>query len=285
MKVKKFISFKILLLLSFTSFAQVDPCDCPRPNAGKFVNICTLVENKDSNFKKQFWEMSCVNIKNDSKETIKEKVNCMWEKFYSEFGCDSTGFMVGQGNALKFSVSQEFEVFIESVVNNFGLNINLKDPADGKTLLDFTLDEINRYKGDTNYPDKAKELEEIYNQLKNDLNAKHSSELTPQDALPYRVKKTQITVSTDILKKYEGKYVNKDYKAIYIKLENEKLFYSFGDETKYFELSADSKTSFFRKPTPAFAKSEFTLKIDAATGKYDLILNYNHTNIVLKRGE
>ena len=70
-----------------------------------------------------------------------------------------------------------------------------------------------------------------------------------------------------------------------VKLETEKLVYGVGDEAKTYELSADSKTTFFRKPTPALANSEFTFKIDAATGNYDLILNYNHTNIVLKRVE
>ena len=73
---KKLLSLNLLLLLSFTSFAQVDPCDCPRPTDGKFVNICTLVENQDLAYKKQFREMSCVDLINDSPETQKEKVNC-----------------------------------------------------------------------------------------------------------------------------------------------------------------------------------------------------------------
>ncbi len=151
--------------------------ECPRPSDGKFVNICTLVENKDSHYKKEFLAMSCADSKKDSPEVVKTKVNHMWETYFKEFGCDSTGFMIGQGNVLKFSVSQEFEDFVDGVVNDFGININLKDPADGKTLLDFTLDEINRYKGDKNYPEKSKELELIYAHLKNDLKAKHSNEL------------------------------------------------------------------------------------------------------------
>lgn len=155
--------------------AKVD--DCPRPKDGKFVNICTLVENQDLSYKNEFIAMSCADPKKDSPATVKSKVNHMWETYYKEFGCDSSGFPVGQGNVLKFSVNQEFELFVDAVVEDFGININLKDPIDGKTLLDFTLDEINRYKGDKDYPGKSAELQRIYAHLKNDLKAKHSNEL------------------------------------------------------------------------------------------------------------
>jgi hypothetical protein len=151
--------------------------ECPRPSDGKFVNICTLVENKDLAFKTEFMAMSCVNSKKDSQETINSKVNYMWETYYKEFGCDSTGFTVGQGNILKYSITQEFEIFVDGVVKDFGLNINLKDPSDGKTLLDFTKDEIDRYKKNPAYSYKVPELERIYTHLKVDLKAKHSNEL------------------------------------------------------------------------------------------------------------
>ena len=151
--------------------------ECPRPSDGKFVNICTLVENQDLAYRKQFKEMSCVDSIKDSPEVVKKKVNAMWEKYYKEFGCDSTAFSVGDGNVLKYSIALNFQDFIDSVVNNFGLNINIKDPSDGKTLLDFTRDEMNKYKGNSDYPEKSGELEKIYAHLKDDLHAKHASEL------------------------------------------------------------------------------------------------------------
>ena len=98
--------------------------DCPRPTDGKFVNICTLVENQDLAYKKEFLAMSCADPKKDSPETVKSKVSLMWETYYKEFGCDSTGVPVGQGNVLKFSVNQEFELFVDGVVKDFGININ-----------------------------------------------------------------------------------------------------------------------------------------------------------------
>lgn len=69
------------------------------------------------------------------------------------------------------------------------------------------------------------------------------------------------------------------------KIENDKLLYSFGENANFFALSADSKTSFFRKRTPAFANSEFTFKHNSVTGKYDLILNQNSKNLLFKRTE
>ena len=185
---KKLITICVLLANIFTIQAQqkqTEVCDCPEPKGGKFVNICTLIENQDLNFKEAFEEMSCVDLKKDSKETVRVKVNCIWEKYYKEYGCNSTGFLIAQGNILKYAVNYEFAVFVDGMVRNFGININLKDPSDGKTLLDFVTDEIIRYKNNKDYPDKAPELQRIYNHYKNDLNALHSYELLSQHSLPY----------------------------------------------------------------------------------------------------
>jgi len=66
-------------------------------------------------------------------------------------------------------------------------------------------------------------------------------------------------------------------------MEGDKLVSRFGDDAKTFELSVDSKNSFFHNPTPAFAESEFTFKLNEATGKFDLILNQDHKNLTAKR--
>ncbi len=175
---KKIVAICLLSAITLTTQAQQAAsanCNCPTPKGGKFVYMCTLVENQDFNYKKLLMEMSCVDSL-DSPETKKEKIKCMWEKYYAEFGCDNSGFLVPQGNILKYAVNQEFELFVDGMVK-LGIDINMKDPVDGKTLLDFTLDEISRYKGYANDNDKVKELEKIYKHLKNDLKAKHASEL------------------------------------------------------------------------------------------------------------
>jgi hypothetical protein len=267
-----------------SSTAVTGDCNCAKPAWGQFFSLGILVENQDYYYKAHLQKISCVDRELDSDAVIREKVNYTWETNYAELGYVGEGF-IHEGNILKYSVNQEFELFVDGMVGDFGININLKDPSDNKTLLDFTLDEINRYKKYPEYQDKAKDLEAIYTHFKADLNAKHAAELTPQDALPYSVKKVKISVPVDLLKAFEGKYSAENYNPVYIKIENDKLLYSFGENANFFELSADSKTSFFRKPTPAFANSEFTFKQNTLTGKYDLILNQNSKNLLFKKTE
>lgn len=190
------------------------------------------MENQDYYYKDHLQKISCVDRELDSDAVIREKVNCTWETNYAELGYVGEGF-IHEGNILKYSVNQEFELFVDGMVEDFGININLKDPSDNKTLLDFTLDEINRYKKYPEYQDKAKDLEAIYTHFKVDLNAKHAAELTPQDALPYSVKKVKISVPVDLLKAFEGKYSAENYNPIYIKIENDKLLYSFGENANF----------------------------------------------------
>ena len=177
---KKLITFSVFFLLTFSTKPQIKDsadCNCPIPKGVKFLNFCTLVENQDYRFKKELLQMSCVDFIKDSPATIKAKVQCMWKKYYREFRCDDSGFLVPNGNILKYAINQEFELFVDALVEEFGLDINLKDPANGKTLLDFSLDEIKCYKKRPEYQYKVKELEAIYKHLKNDLKAKHASEL------------------------------------------------------------------------------------------------------------
>ena len=155
------LTFFLFLALAIGSKAQqttTADCNCPTPKGVKFLNFCTLVDNQGSRYKQELRKMSCVDLTKDSPETILAKVQCMWRKYFAEFGCDDPGFVVPQGNILKYAVSQEFEYFVDGVVEEFGLDINLKDPADGKTLLDFVLDEVKRYKKDPEFQNKVKEL-------------------------------------------------------------------------------------------------------------------------------
>lgn len=176
---KHIFLFFLALTTSLIGLAQQQAaadCNCPKPKDGQFVHMCTLVENQDFKYKNLVLEMSCADPKKDSQATIKAKVNCMWEKYYKEFSCEGEGF-ISQENILKYSVNQGFEFFIDGMAKDFGVNINLRDPADGKTLLDYTRDYINFFKKNPEYKKKVKELQGIYDHLKNDLKAKHANEL------------------------------------------------------------------------------------------------------------
>ena len=82
----------------------------------------------------------------DDLETAKLKIQAWWNKYKSKCKCDSVNFTVPNGNLLKFSINQSMPDFIDTLVSNYGLDINFIDPADGKNVLDYLNDEIERFK-------------------------------------------------------------------------------------------------------------------------------------------
>lgn len=266
---KNLITICLILATAFTSQAQEkqkEVCDCPAPKGGKFIYFCTLVEDQDKRYITQMMEIACADPKKESPETVRAKVNCMFEKYYAEFGCDDPGFLVPNGNILKYAVNQEFENFIYGMVEEFGIDINIKDPADGKTLLDFILDEKIRYKQVPEYQFKAKELEDIYNTLRIDYYALHANEL--KHKINYR-RGVKINLPKDVLQKYVGKYslkMDATEFTIHITLENDKLFFA-SNNAKPKEINPETDTVFFDKPNLA---TRYYFIRNELTGKYDL---------------
>ena len=121
---KKLITICLLMATVFTTQAQekkVEDCNCPEPTPIDILRMCRLTKDKTraiepSDFTYQFEQeiikMSCVDLKNDTRETIIQKVNCMWNKYKTKFFCDSLGFNVSNGNLLKFTMNFNFPDFI-----------------------------------------------------------------------------------------------------------------------------------------------------------------------------
>ena len=82
----------------------------------------------------------------DDLETAKIKIQTWWNKYKTKCKCDSLGFNIPNGNLLKFSVSQSLPDVIDTMVSTYGLDINFKDPVDGKNVLDYVNDELIRFK-------------------------------------------------------------------------------------------------------------------------------------------
>lgn len=121
---------------------------CPVPQPSDYIATCNEVtlnglapdkyHNKFSYLsEKKLWEMSCAFPDYDSGEEAIPKVQSMWSKHKLKFDC------AGQGNILKFALSEGKENFIEVIVENYDLDISFKD-VDGKTVLNFINDEIKR---------------------------------------------------------------------------------------------------------------------------------------------
>ncbi len=155
----------------------VETEDCPKPRDDMFEQMCELIGTKDVSYKEHLMKMSCVDKKKDSQITINSKIKHTWETYRKDFYCTEDGFSVKEGNILKYSIFHGFPAFVNGVVKNFQLDINFKDPADQKTLLDYIQDEIVMFKKLGFLPSKVKELEELYTHFRKNLNAKHSNEL------------------------------------------------------------------------------------------------------------
>lgn len=147
--------------------------NCPKPKAAKMEKFCDVISERGMDYEIELNSMSCVR-QDDLATTKKEKVQVMWAKYKNEFTCEQDGFMVKDGNVLKLSVHSNFTGFLDGLVNDFAIDINYIDPADGKNVLDFTRDEIDRLKSEGNQPERLNELNQMYSHLKNNLKAKHT---------------------------------------------------------------------------------------------------------------
>jgi hypothetical protein len=101
----------------------------------------------------------------------------MWTKYRTSFSCDYPGVKVPRGNITKLSLDTGFSIFIFDAVKNYKLDMNFKDPSDGKTIMDYINEEIQTYKKSTvDVSAKIKEYENLYRLLEAQ-GAKHSKDL------------------------------------------------------------------------------------------------------------
>lgn len=113
----------------------------------------------------------------DSPETKSLKINELWRRRHSELTC-STGsfFSVSRGSVIKFAVSRKANMFITNVTRYWKLlpeHLNRVDIADGKTVLDYVYDEIEREKR-KNYSSAVPTLQ-MYAKLLTEAGAQRSA--------------------------------------------------------------------------------------------------------------
>jgi hypothetical protein len=134
-----------------TGEVKTEDCNCPEPTKNDYFLVQINSKNKtrakepsecDYYFEQLMMKMSCVDLKNDSRETIIKKVNCMWNKYKTKFSCDSLGFNVTNGNILKYTMNFNFSDFIYYMGDNYNIDFMFVDPADGKTIIEYFDKEI-----------------------------------------------------------------------------------------------------------------------------------------------
>jgi len=186
---KKLITICLLLTTAFTSQAQqnineiID--DCPKPTIQQITRIFMSIyertiptEESGLGYKYQedLYEMSCVDIKNDSKEVAYQKIRNMWNKYREEFSCSHfSGVSLPNANLLKFSIDVGFPSFLENAVKKYKLDMNFKDPINGETIMDFLIDQLESYKAG-GFVSKVEEYDRIYKLLQV-YGAKHAKDL------------------------------------------------------------------------------------------------------------
>lgn len=163
--------------------ANVD--DCPTPTESQYTKVCNSIYSKKSpsegselayKYQEDLWEMSCAKTPGDSIEAANKKIQTMWKKHRETFRCyQYDGVSVPNANVAKFSMDVNFSTFLVTAVKKYNLDMNFKDPADGKTVMDFLQDQYTSYKK-AGYNDKAAEYDRIYKLLEK-AGAKHGKDL------------------------------------------------------------------------------------------------------------
>lgn len=175
-------------LLLFTIFPMFFTQSAPPqtekecPNLERFGEICMLVSEKLEDdeseynlylYQTRIYDAACVDIANDSPEEVKRKVQVWWNKYrlHLRLKCDTLAFR--RASLIKYAIQQLSSEFIEDVTNTWGLDMNFIEPEDGKTVLDYLSDQINKEREDS--PVKPI-LKRYYEKFKK-TGAKHSWEL------------------------------------------------------------------------------------------------------------
>ena len=159
--------------------ATEGPTVCPNPK--KLRGMCMLLSSQEKDaipqgrfnykYQRKFLEAACVDVNKDSEEVIAQKISKVWKENEDTLICNNTKFDVNNGNIIKFAANIKFDNFITDMAL-WKVNLNKVDKTDGRTVLDYIKDQIERNKGLATEP----VLQGYYNQLKK-AGAKHRVEL------------------------------------------------------------------------------------------------------------
>lgn len=104
------------------------------------------------------------------------KISKMWDANKEKFACKNfNNVSVPGGNLLKFSIDNGFPEVLTFFVIEYQLDVNFKDPVDGRTIMDFLYWKLGGYKNSGN-KNQVVEYEEAIAALKA-YGAKTSAEL------------------------------------------------------------------------------------------------------------
>lgn len=118
-----------------------------RPDPARLRGICNDVysrtedngdpENWSYAYERKIYDAACVSFERDTGATARTKIQALWINNPEHFRCDATNFRVSKGNILKYAIEMRTYPLVDNAIRSWRLDLNLVDPSDQSTLLDF----------------------------------------------------------------------------------------------------------------------------------------------------
>ena len=119
--------------------------NCPDPSDEDILKLCKqvahmrMIEDEDGleyyAYHDTLESISCA--KGKPADEISHKVKVMWSKNGKRIKCNLVGYDLPDHNIVKYAVSMPFNTFLIDLIDTYKVDLNLKDPKDNKTPLEF----------------------------------------------------------------------------------------------------------------------------------------------------
>lgn len=127
---------------------------CPR--AADAVQLCNAVSDQIAqtdpaspdkySYQTKIRAAACVEPEDDD-ALVRGKVQAFWNAHHAGLHCSQLGFSIENGHLLKLAIENNSKDFINDAVRKWQVDLNHVDAADGRTVLDYVVDERARARG------------------------------------------------------------------------------------------------------------------------------------------
>ena len=138
------------------------------------VDSRTRVPNPSGRYKylyqQKLFEAACVDMDKDDEETTTRKMQIMWEQHHGQLICNSLQFDVIDGSIVKYAAHTLFDEFLYDMID-WKIDLNRPDAQDGRNILDYLRDKIERANPGSATRNKMQEYYDLFSKA----GARHSS--------------------------------------------------------------------------------------------------------------
>lgn len=167
-------------------------CNCPPPTKDDFAELCIAINESEAaeigpgvdykfshKYQEVLWRISCADPQKDSLAVARIKIQCMWNKYRTQFRCRDVNATIPEGNVAKYSIDCGRTTFLTEAIKRYQLDMNFIDPADGETLMDFLQKQRKRFLEEIpTINSQVREYNRYYHLFKKS-GAKHAKQLLP----------------------------------------------------------------------------------------------------------